>query len=397
MKTGIFAAALAGCVASASGATIGDATYDTSTDVSSVLAISEQACAVKAALGEGDWAKVRTAYAGTVLQDAANSVDDNSYYEQYKEFFRDPQFIDSTVMHAIENTGDFAKMPGDSGGARAEATEKGAVDQIAVKTVMRYLLPVVGQTDAAVIVEHWDKAFTAYMGKDNSCAVYARAQKRASNYGTWSAADDKVAAANYNVLKAFADGAAAVGAKEFNKLEGFVETIQSNIQAIYIQASLRYLYLLDTDVIAGAATSDHQGEGMAFWRVISPQYDETPSAYQAQLTAVNVAYDLTKAPVAPTTRYCHGKDLFMNTLPTGVTAAMIGTFEHDAEWKCPEGNYVNPPPGVAAKDDDGTAKDDDGKKDDDDKKSDDDDGASMKSMFALPAIIAMAFGTAHMF
>merc|ERR1711865_487659 len=167
---------------------------------------------------------------------------------------------------------------------------------------------------------------------DLKCGVYARAQKRAKNYKTfYSGGDGTTAQANYNVLKAFVDGAAALTANDPMSFSVAAQAIMGNTMTVYIQASLRYLYLLDKDVAESLATSDHQGEGRAFWQTIEPFFKAIGPG--EHFDKINVYYDLKVAPTGGD-RYCTGKEYFYSIMPEGVTKEMIGTFEYDAEADC---------------------------------------------------------------
>jgi hypothetical protein len=172
---------------------------------------------------------------------------------------------------------------------------------------------------------------------------YGRGNKRCKNYNT-CLGDGVTAKTNMHILDGLKEGreatllgnttlkAAGVGAA-FAKVE-------SQLLIIYYQAALRYAYLLDDDVIQGSAVQggDHQGEGWAFWRVIEPIVGGMSALHKQEADKIT-AYYTTSNPVRSTpssyTRYCTLKWLLENSLPSGTTAADMGTLTAAASVTCP--------------------------------------------------------------
>jgi hypothetical protein len=348
MKVQLLALAAAAAGAKAMDVTIGSMTY-TANDatIADALKVSEQACIVKGLLGDNIvWADVKNAYLGSPLEAAMKSVDDNGMYSMYSLYYESGTWAHDHLLEAIDETHKFAQMPGDSLGARIEATEKGACDHSAVKMSMRWLLPIHEAMGApAAQKEHLDNFVASFFGMDMKCAIYARAQKRAKNYGTWGP-DGTTSAASTTVLEHVIAMDAAITAQDADAIAMHEEVISANVVTVYVQAALRYLYLLDQDVATGSATSDHQGEGLAFWQAIEPIYKEANMAMD-HFDMINVYYDLATAPVG-TGRYCTGKEFFYSVMPMGITADMIGTFEYD--YDCTAQEHSDDDSGGAATD-----------------------------------------------
>lgn len=91
----------------------------------------------------------------------------------------------------------------------------------------------------------------------SEASPYARAEKRAANYGTMT---NNVATANSNILSACNNGPSPAN----------YNTILKNIQVVYAQAAIRYARLLDVDYMQDLSTVDHRAEGQAFYRIIAP-------------------------------------------------------------------------------------------------------------------------------
>jgi len=360
MKTGYALAALAGLASSSAyKIELMDASYETDADVAAATGLAANTCELKGILGDGDWTALEAAYTGSKAHLAAKADLGTPFDGEYKDYYGSADFVHADLMHALKNTGGYAKMK-DSAGGRAEGFEKGVVDQIAVKQVMHYLdladaAAKADIADAAAIKLNWDLAFATYFGTEEmKCGIYARGQKRASNYNTWADTEKKVAVTNLNALKAFAHGVEGVLAGDLTKYAEASMQVRENVLTVYVQASLRYLYLLDVDVTDGKPISDHQGEGRAFWKTIEPLFANVAESgeLKAGFDAIQTAYDLSVAP-AGTTRYCTGKPFFA-TAPAFAdkVMSMVGTFEYDAEWECPAGKKIggDAPPASDASD-----------------------------------------------
>jgi hypothetical protein len=170
------------------------------------------------------------------------------------------------------------------------------------------------------IAANWDLAYAYYYGDDSSGAPYARANKRAANYGTM-AADGKTAKLNFKVLAAISEGQAASIAGDSTSALAAWTKFRGSVLGIYYQAALRYAYKLDVDISGSAATAEHQGEGGAFWRVVAPlmhAHDEHLTKY------VNDFYTMTNAPTGTDNKYCPLYYLLSQNLVGGFTMADAG-------------------------------------------------------------------------
>ena len=118
-------------------------------------------------------------------------------------------------------------------------------------------------TDADLSTVFWDHAAAKYLGPDitdantdRSQAIYARADKRAANYGTLDSTGE-FALAN----KAVIDELKAASTIPSRKMA--YTKIVTQIKVIYAQCVLRYAYLIDANL--GNYVGAHQAEGQAFW------------------------------------------------------------------------------------------------------------------------------------
>merc|ERR1719271_327285 len=159
--------------------------------------------------------------------------------------------------------------------------------------------------DASPTTEaNWDLAYAYFYGDTPSGAPYARANKRAGNYGT-KAADGTTAKINFKIMDAIAAGKTACTAAEDGTADATAAAaayadFRALVLGIYYQASLRYAYFLDNDIAGSLATAEHQGEGGAFWRVVAPLMNSKNPLLTQYVTDF---YLMTTVPVAMS-RYC---------------------------------------------------------------------------------------------
>jgi hypothetical protein len=100
-------------------------------------------------------------------------------------------------------------------------------------------------------------------------------------------------------------------------------TVVNQVMIVYYQAALRYAYLLDDDIAAQAATSDHQGEGGAFWRVIAPSMHNVDAVTTAYVSSF---YDMTNVPTG-TNHYCPLALMLHANMPGNHSASEMGVLQ----------------------------------------------------------------------
>ena len=116
-----------------------------------------------------------------------------------------------------------------------------------------------------------------------------------------------------------------------------------NAMIVYYQAALRYTWKMDNDVRATPAlpTAEHQGEGAAFWRVISPVLHSMEPAIADYVTSF---YTMTTTPTVPF-HFCPTKKMLTENLPSGMTVATdMGTLEGTDGTTVETGTCTLPPP-----------------------------------------------------
>jgi hypothetical protein len=185
---------------------------------------------------------------------------------------------------------------------------------------------------------NWDEAFAYYVGTNMGCSPYARANKRASNYGT-KLADGVTAAANKKAIDALNAGLVHLRADTYNGAAAQTEldNLKAAVYVTYYQATLRYAAKIDKDIRDDLPTAEHQAEGAAFWRVIAPQINACNAAGSDEIAEL---YDLSSPPTHGC-YYCHTLDTLTGCLEgAGITTAEFGSLE-DAdptrggiEWDC---------------------------------------------------------------
>mmetsp|Transcript_25986 Transcript_25986/g.66887 ORF Transcript_25986/g.66887 Transcript_25986/m.66887 type:complete len:361 (-) Transcript_25986:90-1172(-) len=192
----------------------------------------------------------------------------------------------------------------------AEMVEKTVMDAVPVQAILSYAYAGRNGDRAS-----WDKACALYIGQpDLMSAPYARAQKRAANYGTLSG---EVALANVAAVEACASGPS----------EANYMVLQKVIKIIYAQASIRYAHLLDIDFREGLSTVDHRAEGQAFYRIIAPMVDAASPSCHA---VMNELYSFDQEPDTNKKYYCEALACIPDALD--LTSSDLGTLENTEGW-----------------------------------------------------------------
>ena len=217
----------------------------------------------------------------------ARSERDEEIWNEYTDYYGDPQWLDSFVMSAIEGTAAFA---GEPDLVRRQAIQKGIQNQIMIAWTFHELVAALGKAadgniDPASGAPHnWDEGWAFYHRADPACAPYATADKRGDNFGTGTAVNDAL-------LAAFTRGVEALAAGDTSVAEEATEEIKHQVIITYVQATIRYAHSIDAALADGNLDSARisQAEGWAFYRVIEP-FVATADAEAAATIAAR--YDL---------------------------------------------------------------------------------------------------------
>ena len=281
--------------------------YRPLSDVSAHSRVTLDVCAINDALPTDspiDYDRVEEIYteggaslsgdgSARTLAGFARAARDEEIWNDYAEYYGDPNWLDSYVMSALRGSGDFA---GEPDLVRRQAIQKGVQNQIMIAWTLHELVAALekaadGSFDVDSGAPHnWDEGWAFYHGAAPDCAPYSTADKRGANFATGTSVNDALAAAFTRGVEALAAGDAAAARAEY-------EEIVRRITVTYLQAAIRYAHQMDAALADGddALARIAQAEGGGFWRVIEPlaaQADEDAAR------AVGARFDL-GAPPAP--------------------------------------------------------------------------------------------------
>jgi hypothetical protein len=325
------------------------AVYVPTTNVAPQLDATDAVCAAKTALAAGDWEAVTAAYeAGSTpaLRDLARSAhDESTIHQTFAAHFGSATWLHDFTAAALGGEGLWA-----NDARRSEALEKTMADAILVHSMLTSLQEAqraMIRGDYAGAAAKWDQGWALYHGRDASCTPYSRADKRGADFGalTW---DGVTSLQNVAIGEAFHAGQRAIAVSAVSvpaqtaTVNNAVADILANVQVTYLRASVRYAYLLDVDLRNGYPTAEHRGEGWAFWRVVAPfaaAVDEARATHLTQVYDHQFALEVESANY----HYCLAMDTVTHTLPTGVTAAMLGTLAGASEIDCAGWEWDEPP------------------------------------------------------
>ena len=304
--------------------------YTPASDVGASLSFSLAIKEITSHIGDAtDYAAAKAAFQSQgVAGSADRSRDGEMVYDAFRAFFKKDNWISSYFYAATDGT-----SISSNSAARAEIIEKTARDAAAVNAILSDLHKGTMGTEfypADVARRHWDAGAAKYLGtvEARSSTVYNRADKRAANYGTLDG-DGSTANANKAVVAALTAGAAATSTS--TKVAEFHKVV-AQIKVIYAQCVLRYAYLMDSDVIQGAAHDEHQAEGQAFWRVLAPWVKEVDGNGALYLEGI---FDMSHAP-HHSNHFCHAKEVLDKL---NINAADMGTLENTGSINC-DGHFV---------------------------------------------------------
>ena len=281
----------------------GTDTYTPQSIVGPDLSVSQAVSQVKTLLGDSsDYATIKETYTELGLRALADTDHtDEPVWDLFKAHFGSATWISDFVDLICDGT-TLSSHPG----ARAELLEKTVMDALQVQAIISDLYQGYKNND----LDKWDQGAAKFHGAGDSyhSTVFARGDKRGANYGTLFG---NVAKANKNIATALASG----------NTEANYLTVLKNIKIIYAQATIRYAWLIDRDVVEGTDYREHQAEGLAFFRVIAP-WVKSSSGYDT----VSQIFDTNKRPFSVIGHsYCLVEQIVTNALDLG--SSDLGSLE----------------------------------------------------------------------
>ena len=240
------------------------------------------------------------------------------YYNSAIKFFKEADWVNAYIETAFDSSSTLATA------ARLEIIEKTARDNVAVQAVISDLYKAQATTDADLSTVFWDHAAAKYLGPDitdantdRSQTIYARADKRAANYGTLDSTG-KFALANKAIIEEFTSATTIPSRKTaYTK-------IVTQIKVIYAQCVLRYAYLIDANL---GNYVEYQAEGQAFWKILAPWVNDVDENGAIYLEGI---FDTARAPTHGD-HFCHAKEIIAKL---NLPATDFGTLEGTAGIDC---------------------------------------------------------------
>ena len=251
------------------------------------------------------------------------------YYNAGLKFFKEADWTNTYINTAFDSGSTLATA------ARLEIIEKTARDNVAVQAIVSDLYKAQAATDPDASKILWDHAAAKYLGTedDRSQTIYARADKRAANYGTLlGSGEDTYAKANKKVIDAFQTS------NSINMRKSGYTAIVTQIKVIYAQCVLRYAYLIDANL---GNYVEYQAEGQAFWKILAPWVNSVDEAGAKYLEGI---FSTAHTPFHAD-HFCHAKGIIAKLeLPT----KDFGDLEGTALIDCTGRTYLDPPSVSAA-------------------------------------------------
>jgi hypothetical protein len=283
----------------------GTDTYRPLSIVGPDLSVSQAVSQVKTLLGDSsDYATIKETYTELGLRALADTDHTGEpVWNTFKAHFGSTTWISDFVDEICDGT-TLSSHPG----ARAELLEKTVMDALQVQAIISDLYQGYSSDDQ----DKWDQGAAKFHGAGDSydSTVFARGDKRGANYGTLFG---NVAKANKNIATALASG----------KTEANYNEVLKNIKIIYAQATIRYAWLIDRDVVEGTDYREHQAEGLAFFRVIAPWVKSIDSS---GYDTVSQIFDTNKRPFSVIGHsYCLVEQIVTNAL--SISNADLGNLE----------------------------------------------------------------------
>ena len=284
----------------------GTDTYRPLSIVGPDLSVSQAVSQVKTLLGDSsDYATIKETYTELGLRALADTDHTGEpVWNTFKAHFGSTTWISDFVDEICDGT-TLSSHPG----ARAELLEKTVMDALQVQAIISDLYQGYSSDDQ----DKWDQGAAKFHGAGDSygSTVFARGDKRAANYNTLQSGN--VAKANSAIATALASG----------NTEANYNTVLKNIKIIYAQATIRYAWLIDRDVVEGTDYREHQAEGLAFFRVIAPWVKSIDSS---GYDTVSQIFDTNKRPFSVIGHsYCLVEQIVTNAL--SISNADLGNLE----------------------------------------------------------------------
>ena len=251
------------------------------------------------------------------------------YYNAGLKFFKEADWTNTYINTAFDSGSTLATA------ARLEIIEKTARDNVAVQAIVSDLYKAQAATDPDASKILWDHAAAKYLGTtdDRSQTIYARADKRAANYGTLlGSGEETYAKANKKVIDEF------ISASTIPARKSAYTKIVNHIKVIYAQCVLRYAYLIDANL---GNYVEYQAEGQAFWKILAPWVNSVDEAGAEYLEGI---FSTAHTPFHAD-HFCHAKGIIAKLeLP----AADFGTLDGTTGIDCTGRTYLDPPSVSAA-------------------------------------------------
>ena len=295
-------------------------TYTPANQIGASLSFAGAIKAVTSLLDENvNYATVKSKYNAVGLRgEAGQKRTGEPYYASALKFFKEADWVNKYIETAFDSSSTLATS------ARLEIIEKTARDNVAVQAVISDLYKAQATTDADLSTVFWDHAAAKYLGPDitdantdRSQTIYARADKRAANYGTLDS-EGKFALANKAVIAAFNAGNSIPTRKTA------YTNIVTQIKVIYAQCVLRYAYLIDANL---GNYVEYQAEGQAFWKILAPWVNDVDENGAIYLDGI---FDTARAPTHGD-HFCHAKEIIAKL---NLPATDFGTLEGTAGIDC---------------------------------------------------------------
>ena len=251
------------------------------------------------------------------------------YYNAGLKFFKEADWTNIYINTAFDSGSTLATA------ARLEIIEKTARDNVAVQAIVSDLYKAQATTDPDASKILWDHAAAKYLGTtdDRSQTIYARADKRAANYGTLlGSGEDTYAKANKKVIDKF------LSANNINTRKSSYTAIVTQIKVIYAQCVLRYAYLIDANL---GNYVEYQAEGQAFWKILAPWVNSVDEAGAEYLEGI---FSTAHTPFHAD-HFCHAKGIIEKL---ELDSSDFGTLEGTAGINCTGRTYLDPPSVSAA-------------------------------------------------
>ena len=277
-----------------------------------------------------NYVNVKKVYESVGLRgEAAQKRTGEPYYNAGLKFFKEADWTNIYINTAFDSGSTLATA------ARLEIIEKTARDNVAVQAIVSDLYKAQAATDADASKILWDHAAAKYLGTtdDRSQTIYARADKRAANYGTLlGSGEDTYAKANKKVIDEF------ISASTIPARKSAYTKIVNHIKVIYAQCVLRYAYLIDANL---GNYVEYQAEGQAFWKILAPWVNSVDEAGAEYLEGI---FSTAHTPFHAD-HFCHAKGIIEKL---ELDSSDFGTLEGTAGIDCTGRTYLDPPSVSAA-------------------------------------------------